>query len=163
SHLPRVDEEHLASAVAEAVVALVAREKPQAHGNLSGVKELPGQRDHAVDEVSLDDCVADVALARRIRRHGTISEHEAGVPVRRAAPLALHEPADGAAAGLVDAPLIRSEHRGRQLHYVVRRIQLPAVLTLAARELPQEVLVHTAEHVLRLSGITPDLDVADQA
>ena len=37
----------------------VARYEPQAHGDLRAVEELPGQRHHAVDEVGLDERLAD--------------------------------------------------------------------------------------------------------
>ena len=45
-------------------VRFVAREEPEADGDLRRVEELARQRDHAVDEVGLDDRLADLALAR---------------------------------------------------------------------------------------------------
>jgi hypothetical protein len=73
---------HLLAATAEAV-PLVARQEPQADRDLRRVEELARQRDHAVDEVGLDDGLADLALARLLRRHAAVREHEAGDARRR--------------------------------------------------------------------------------
>jgi hypothetical protein len=77
AHAAGVDEEHLAAAVAEASILLVAREEPQARGDLGGVKELVRQGHHAVHQVGLDQVLADLALARLVRGHGAIGQHEA--------------------------------------------------------------------------------------
>src|SRR5262245_20982679 len=58
-----VDEEHVATAVAELAVLAVARKEPQARRDLRRVEELARQRDHAVHEVGLDQALADLALA----------------------------------------------------------------------------------------------------
>src|SRR5438128_1501050 len=58
-----VDKQDLPAAVAELRIASAAGEEPEACGYLSRVKELAGQRDHAVDEVCLDDVLSDLALA----------------------------------------------------------------------------------------------------
>jgi len=50
---------------------------PVSNGNLRGVEELAGQRDHAVHEVGLDQASADLTLAGLVRRHGAVGEHEA--------------------------------------------------------------------------------------
>ena len=42
---------------------LVFGEEPEADGNLRGVEELARERDHAIDQVSLDDGFADLAFA----------------------------------------------------------------------------------------------------
>jgi hypothetical protein len=67
-----------ATSILEAPVLLAARQKPQTHGDLCGVEELPGQGDHAVDEIGLDDGFADLAFAGLARRHRTVGEDEAG-------------------------------------------------------------------------------------
>jgi hypothetical protein len=59
-------------------VVLVFGEEPQADGDLRAVEELAGQRDHAVDEVGLDDGAADLALAGLVGGHAAVGEHEAG-------------------------------------------------------------------------------------
>jgi len=56
----------------------VAREEPQARGDLRRVKELTRQRHHAVHEVRLDEVLANLALARLVGRHRAVGEHEAG-------------------------------------------------------------------------------------
>ncbi len=62
---------------------LVAAQKPQTRGDLGRVEELARQRDHAVDEVGLDQAFADLALAGLVRRHRAVGEHEAGDARRR--------------------------------------------------------------------------------
>jgi len=76
SELAGVDEEHVAAAVAEPAVLAVAREKPQARGDLRRVEELAWQRDHAIHDVGLNH--ANFALAGLVRRHRAVGEHEAG-------------------------------------------------------------------------------------
>ena len=80
AQLAGVDEQRLAAAVAEAAVLLVAGEEPEADRDLRRVEELARQRDHAVDQVGLDDRLADLALARLVRRHRAVGQHEAGEP-----------------------------------------------------------------------------------
>src|SRR6266540_5709235 len=64
AHRSRVDEQHLASAVAQARRGgLVPRDEPQARGDLRREEELRRERDDAVDQVGLDDRAADLALA----------------------------------------------------------------------------------------------------
>ncbi len=62
--------------------------------------------------------------------------------------LALHKHAARPTARIVDAPLIGSQHLDEHPHDVCRRVELTALLALGARKLGQEVLVHTAQHVL---------------
>ena len=62
--------------------------------------------------------------------------------------LRLHEHAAGAAAGIVDAALVRREHLDQQAHDAARRVELAAVLALGAGELGEEVFVDAAEDVL---------------
>ena len=45
-------------------IFLVAGKEPEADRNLRGVEELARQRHHAVDQVRLDDRLADLALTR---------------------------------------------------------------------------------------------------
>ena len=59
-------------------VVLVAREEPEADGDLRGVEELAGQGDHAVHEVGLDDGLADLAFAGLVGGHAAVGEDEAG-------------------------------------------------------------------------------------
>jgi hypothetical protein len=49
----------LATPVAEPSVRFVARQKPQTHGDLCGVKELAWESDQAVNEVGLDNATPD--------------------------------------------------------------------------------------------------------
>jgi len=51
-------------------------------GDLGRVEELAGQGDHAVDQVRLNDRLADLALARLVRRHRAVGEDETGDPGR---------------------------------------------------------------------------------
>ena len=54
-----VDEQRLAATIPELAVLFVAGEKPQADGNLRGVKELAGECDHVIDRVLLDQLATD--------------------------------------------------------------------------------------------------------
>ena len=63
AELAGVDEQGLAGPLAEFSVLLVAGDEPQADGDLRAVEQLAGERDHAVDEVGLDDVLADLAFA----------------------------------------------------------------------------------------------------
>src|SRR5450830_665134 len=88
AHLAGVDEQRLAAAVvagatASWAVALVARQEPQAHGDLRRVEELAGQGDHAVDLVGLHELLADLPLPALLRAHRAVGEHEAGHALRR--------------------------------------------------------------------------------
>ena len=83
SELAGVDEQYLSAAVAAVAVAPPAGQEPQAGGYLGRSEELAGQCDDAVDEVGLDQVLADLALARLARRHGAVGEHEAGDPAGR--------------------------------------------------------------------------------
>ena len=78
AHRAGVDEQHLAAAVAEPAVVPVAGEEPEAGRDLGRVEELAGQRDHAVDQILLDEPLADLALASLGRGHRAVREHEAG-------------------------------------------------------------------------------------
>ena len=51
---------------------------PEADRDLRRVEELAGQRDHAIDEVGLDDRFADLAFAGLVRRHRAVGEHKTG-------------------------------------------------------------------------------------
>jgi hypothetical protein len=76
--------------------------------------------------------------------------------------LALHEHAARAAAGVVDAALVRGEHLDQHAHHVRGRVELAAALALGAGEAREEVLVHAAERVARAVGRAAERDVADQ-
>ncbi len=73
-----IDEEDLASAVAEAAVFAVARQEPQAGRDLGGVEELARKSHHAVDQVGFDEVLADLSLARLLGGHGAVRKHEPG-------------------------------------------------------------------------------------
>src|SRR5436190_1555293 len=57
-----IDEQHLSSPVTETVIAFVARQKPQASGNRGRLEKLPGQGNHAIHNVSLNQCAAYLPL-----------------------------------------------------------------------------------------------------
>ena len=69
AHLPGVDEEGLPAPVPEPPVLLVPGDKPEAGRDLRGIEELPGQSNHAVNEVRLDDPAPDLPLAGLVGRH----------------------------------------------------------------------------------------------
>ena len=86
AHLAGVDEQRLLAPVAKAALhvdAFVLAQKPQANRNLRAVEKLPRQRDHAVDQVSVDQRFADLAFARLVGRHAAVGQHKAGHAVRR--------------------------------------------------------------------------------
>ncbi|MEA3220284.1 MAG: hypothetical protein OZX49_01390 [Immundisolibacter sp.] len=76
--------------------------------------------------------------------------------------LALHEHAARAAAGVVDAALVWSEHLDQHAHHVRGRVELAAALALGAGEAGEKVLVHAAEGVPGAVGRAAERDVADQ-
>ena len=76
--------------------------------------------------------------------------------------LGLHEHAGRAAAGVVDAALVRLEHLDQQPHDAARREELAAELALGLGELAKEVLVDAAERVAGFGAIAPEADVGDQ-
>ena len=75
--------------------------------------------------------------------------------------LGLHEHATGAAAGIVDAPLVRREHLHQHPHHGPGRVELPALLALGVGELPEEILVDLAQHVLCLV-LRPEANGGDE-
>ncbi len=88
AHFPRINEQRLAFAGAQFVrqllvamfrqcaSGLVLRDEPEADGNLRGVEELTGHRNHAVHEIGFNDSFADVAFAGLVRGHASIGENE---------------------------------------------------------------------------------------
>src|SRR4051812_4352339 len=58
--------------------------------------------------------------------------------------------AAGAAARVVDAPLVRLQHFDQHPHHRARRIELATALALRAGETTEEVFVDAAENVLGL-------------
>ena len=74
--------------------------------------------------------------------------------------LALDEHAAGAAAGIIDAALVGSEHLDQHADDVRRRIELSALLALGAGELGEEVFVDAPQHVLGAVGGAAQRDVA---
>ena len=82
--LAGIDEEGFAFAVSIVAFAInglglfVFGQEPEADGDLGGVEELAGQGDHAVDEVVLDELLADLAFALGVGGHGAVGENEAG-------------------------------------------------------------------------------------
>lgn len=75
--LAGINKERLAAPIPEAAIGLRARQKPQTDRDLDGVKELAGERHHAIDKIGLDQVLADLALAGLVRRHGAVGEHKA--------------------------------------------------------------------------------------
>ena len=74
----------------------------------------------------------------------------------------LNEHARRAAAGIVDAALIRLEHLDQQPHDATRREELAAELALSLGKLAEEVLVDAAERVAGFGAVVPEADVGDQ-
>ena len=62
---------------------LVLGEEPEADRDAGAAEELGRQRDHARDQVGLDDLGADVALAVRLGRHGAVGHDYAGFATGR--------------------------------------------------------------------------------
>ncbi len=58
-----VDEEGLFTAVTPSAIVFVFREEPEANGYLRALEKLSRESDHAVYEVGVDDCAANVAFA----------------------------------------------------------------------------------------------------
>lgn len=77
AQLPGIDEERLAAPVAEAPILFFTGDKPEANGDLCGVEELAGQCNHAVNQVGLDDVLADFTLPGLVGGHRTVGEDEA--------------------------------------------------------------------------------------
>ncbi len=76
--------------------------------------------------------------------------------------LGADEHAARAAAGIVDAALVRREHLDQHAHHVARRIELAALLAFGAGELREEVFVDLAEDVLGAVGRAAEADIAHQ-
>src|SRR5690606_1387449 len=68
----------------------------------------------------------------------------------------------GAAAGVVDAALVRFEHLDEEPDHVAGSVELAAALALAAGELGEEVLVDAAEHVVAVISGFGQGDVAEE-
>ena len=75
--------QHLAATVPERAAVTIAGEEPEAGGDLGRVEQLPRQRHHAVDQIGLDQVLADFSLAGLVGGHGAVGEHEAGSPIGR--------------------------------------------------------------------------------
>ena len=73
----------------------------------------------------------------------------------------LDEHAGGAAAGVVDAALVRFQHLHQELDDATRGVELAALLPLGAGELGEEVLVHPSQHVFGAGFRVSNLDVGD--
>ena len=76
--------------------------------------------------------------------------------------LGLHEHVRGAAAGVVDAPLVGLQHLDEQGYDGAWGVEFADLLTLGARELGEEVLVDVAEDVLGTALAVAYGNVADQ-
>ncbi len=84
--LARINEQGFAAAVAQhalGIGAFVAGQEPQAYRNLRAVEELARQCDHAIDQIGLDQGLADLAFAGLVGAHAAVGEHEASVAVGR--------------------------------------------------------------------------------
>src|SRR5436190_10061349 len=64
------------------MVAFVAGDEPKAHGNLSVIEKLAGQRNHTVNQVSFDYVFSNLAFAGLVRRHAAVGENETRDTVR---------------------------------------------------------------------------------
>ncbi len=73
----------------------------------------------------------------------------------------LDEHPGGAAAGVVDPAPVGLEHLDQHLDHAPRGVELAPLLALGVRELGEEVLVDTPEHVLRAGLLVAHPDVAD--
>ena len=60
------------------MIFFIAGNKPEHGGNLRRVKELAGQSDHAIDEISFNNVLSDFAFAGLVRLHRAVREDEAG-------------------------------------------------------------------------------------
>src|SRR5262249_20582568 len=69
SHLACVNEERMAAPVAKTAISLIASKKPQTNWDLRRIEELARQCHHAVDQIGLDDSLANLTFTRLIRRH----------------------------------------------------------------------------------------------
>src|SRR5438093_8213188 len=76
TEFPCINEERFSATVFETDVAFVAAEEPEAYGDWRRVKELAGQRDHAVHEVGFDDGFAYFAFAGLVGGHAAVGEDE---------------------------------------------------------------------------------------
>ena len=76
--------------------------------------------------------------------------------------LALHEHSAGAAAGVIDAALVRSKHLHQYADNVGGRVKLSAFLAFGAGELREEVFIDAAEHILGAVRRTAKGDIAHQ-
>ena len=126
AELAGVDEQRLAAPVAERrPFFLFAGEEPQADRDLRRVEELARQRHHAVHEVGLDDGLADLALARLVRRHRAVGQHEAGeAGGREVVDEVLHPGEVGVARGrrAVDPALVVLQQLAAPVAVVERRV-----------------------------------------
>src|SRR5690606_39987862 len=75
---------------------------------------------------------------------------------------ALHEHATRTTARVEHAAFERCEHFDEQPHDTGRRVELATVLAFGRRELGEEVLVHTAEHVAGAIALVTEPDGSDQ-
>ena len=117
----------------------------------------------AVGDLGVDPADGEVHLGQapgRVVRLLAVDADVADAPgVRLDEPLALDEHAAAAAAGVVDAALVRGEHLDEHADDVARRVELAALLALGGRELGEEVLVDAAEGVLGPVGRRAEGDV----
>src|SRR3989338_6553769 len=61
-----VDKKCEASTISKTVIFLVSSDKPQTHWYLSSVKQLTRQRNNAIDKISFDNFLTNIALTRLI-------------------------------------------------------------------------------------------------
>src|SRR5215203_6455248 len=73
-----------------------------------------------------------------------------------------YEHAARAAAGIEDPAAEGLEHRHQELDDALRCVELAAALAFRCRELAEEVLVDTAEDVLRAAGGVAEADLGDE-
>ena len=72
----RIDEQCLPSTIAKSRIAFVATQEPQANRYRSGIKQLPWQRNHAINKIRFDDPFLDLSFPGLTGRHRSIRQHE---------------------------------------------------------------------------------------
>lgn len=76
--------------------------------------------------------------------------------------LALHEHAARAAARVIHPAFVGSQHLDQRADHAPRRVELAALLPLGTGELPQKVLVHPAQNILRPVLLVAQADGGDK-
>ena len=86
-------------------LGLVLGEEPDTDRDAGAAEQLGGQRDHAGDQVGLDELGADLALAAGVRGHGPVGHDDAGAAAGRELGDDVLDPGVVGVAGRWDAEL----------------------------------------------------------